>query len=283
MHVFLVIAMLLSGLGGTAATVAAQESLPGEALYGLKTATEQVKLTVAFSDESKAAVWRDIVAARGEEMGKALEKHNDRAAADAAIGFADAIAKADGKGKDQESGAGNPGQKAQPVATLTPVTSAGAVDVSLTGPCDAFPGHSERGVLAKLRARDAAAGRGRQNVVDNLARVIEKQLAKRGLTSGDVAALISCAETSTAPSSEQSPATGSPQTDEDQSKNKEKTGTPNPRPTQTPAAFLTPTPPAGASQGLNGPDPARGASKADDGPGQGKDKSRNPNASQPRG
>ena len=246
MHVLLIIAMLVSGLGGTAATVAAQDSLPGEALYGLKTATEQVKLAAAFSEESKAVVHLQIAATRAEEMGKALDKNDVRGSEEAAKGLGDVLGKA--KGKSKEAGASSTTPDGKPGSTTTtPAASAGSTSVTPSSLCDDLPGHSERGILAKLRAREAAAGRGQQHVVDNLKRAIENQLRHHGLDFDDAAAIADCAETGVTSSSSPAPAASS---------------------TQTPSSS------AGQGQsnqgGQGGQNPATGSSQADDGHGKGK-------------
>jgi len=290
MHLLLVIAMVFTGLGGTAATVAAQDSLPGEALYGLKTATEQVKLVAAFSDESKAAVHLEIAARRAEEMGKALDKNDVRAAEEAAKGFGDAIAKS----KSKKDGASTGGPAPAPAAskdsdknkdggststtpatkpsstTTTPATNTGSTNVITASACDDMPGKSERGILAKLRASEAAAGRGRQNVVDNLEKAIENQLRAHGLDAEDLPALRAClgltsVSTSTqTPSSSTNLAPSSSSTGKDAGK-KDEQG-------QNPQAGQSP-------QGSQ--NPGTGSSQDNDGPGKGKGQGSGPQSSAP--
>jgi len=74
--IFLVPAIIIGVtalLGGTVA--AAQVSLPDSPLYGIKTATENVRLAVAFTDESKAKTHLSIAKEKVDEIEKLSAKN----------------------------------------------------------------------------------------------------------------------------------------------------------------------------------------------------------------
>ena len=68
---------LVSGGGGAA--YASQDTLPGDALYQVKTTLEGLQLAVAGSDEAKAQVHLELAAKRLEEAQKAAQKGREDA------------------------------------------------------------------------------------------------------------------------------------------------------------------------------------------------------------
>ncbi|MBI4498997.1 MAG: hypothetical protein HY689_13985 [Chloroflexi bacterium] len=85
-------AFMVATSGGAA--FAAQDAQPGDLLYGLKTAIEQVQVVTASSEEAKAQAHLEIAAKRLAEVEQALEKDNGEAARIAAEGYAQAVAQA---------------------------------------------------------------------------------------------------------------------------------------------------------------------------------------------
>lgn len=69
--ILLVVIVLAAGSGTVAA---ANNSLPGEPLYSVKTATESVRLAFAFSEESKADLYVKLTDRRVEEIVRMAEK-----------------------------------------------------------------------------------------------------------------------------------------------------------------------------------------------------------------
>lgn len=108
-HMTALIIALIVALSGGGVTLASQGSIPGDALYGVKTLSENARSVLAVTSEAKAKLAVKLAAARVEEVQKILatrgveprgleialsrlEKHIAEAA--------EAINKAKGKGKD---------------------------------------------------------------------------------------------------------------------------------------------------------------------------------------
>ncbi|MBI2322057.1 MAG: hypothetical protein HYU88_08195, partial [Chloroflexi bacterium] len=89
----LAIAALVLTTGGAA--FAAQEAQPGEVLYGVKLAIEQVQVATATSDEARAQVYLDLAARRLTEVERAFDSNNPAAAGMAAEAHARALADAE--------------------------------------------------------------------------------------------------------------------------------------------------------------------------------------------
>lgn len=81
----LLLAFLVAAGGGVA--YAAQDSLPGDALYGVKNALEQVQMALAASDEARAELHMALAAKRVEEVQRAAAAGRGDAARAAAEGF----------------------------------------------------------------------------------------------------------------------------------------------------------------------------------------------------
>jgi len=78
-------ALVVTFTGGFALSVQASENImPGEILYPVKLATEQVRLTFAFSDERKTSYLSQFAETRAEEIAYSVEK-NDNAQVEAAL------------------------------------------------------------------------------------------------------------------------------------------------------------------------------------------------------
>lgn len=95
---------LLIGVGG-AANVAAQAAQPGDPLYGLKTAIEQVQVAAAVRPENRAQVRLEIAAKRLTEVDKALDAGRIEVAQVAAASYATAMSDA---ARDIQSAPPNP-------------------------------------------------------------------------------------------------------------------------------------------------------------------------------
>jgi len=93
--VAIVVAALLVGGGATA--YAAQESMPGDALYPLKLGTEQARLVLSRSDTSKAELYLTFANRRVEEMATLAERGRPEKVNIAANGYDGAIGMAIGK------------------------------------------------------------------------------------------------------------------------------------------------------------------------------------------
>lgn len=108
-HMTALIIALIIALSGGGVTLASQGSIPGDALYGVKTLSENARSVLAVTPEAKAKLAAKLAAARVEEVQKILaargvepkgleialsrlEKHIAEAA--------EAINKAKGRGKD---------------------------------------------------------------------------------------------------------------------------------------------------------------------------------------
>lgn len=87
-------AVVLTLTATASAGLAAKESLPGDLLYGLKTAVEQVQITLAVSPEAKAQVRLQIAGERLGEVERALASGKGSAAEVAATAYASAMAHA---------------------------------------------------------------------------------------------------------------------------------------------------------------------------------------------
>lgn len=77
---------LALGTGGGVA-LAAQNAQPGDALYGVKTAVEQVQVAAALSESGKAEARLRIAERRLDEVSKALDRGDAAAAVKAAEGY----------------------------------------------------------------------------------------------------------------------------------------------------------------------------------------------------
>lgn len=93
----LVAALTIALLVATGAGVvsAAQDALPGDSFYPVKTAVEDLRLTLAADDESRALVLLDLAATRLSEVERAGEAGRAAAVAVAADAFAREVAAAD--------------------------------------------------------------------------------------------------------------------------------------------------------------------------------------------
>lgn len=89
----LVIALTAAAGGG--AVYAAQDALPGDALYQVKTTVEGLQLTIAAGDEEKAQTYLDLAAKRIAEIDRASQRGRPAAAGLAAADFAQDVAQAD--------------------------------------------------------------------------------------------------------------------------------------------------------------------------------------------
>lgn len=89
----LVIALTAAAGGG--AVYAAQDALPGDALYQVKTTVEGLQLTIAAGDEEKAQTYLDLAAKRIAEIDRASQRGRSAAAGAAAAEFAQDVAQAD--------------------------------------------------------------------------------------------------------------------------------------------------------------------------------------------
>ncbi|MBI2864654.1 MAG: hypothetical protein HYX94_08855 [Chloroflexi bacterium] len=105
----LVIAIVIAFTAATGggAAFASQGALPGEALYPVKTAVEQIQTALAFGDEAKAETHIALAEKRASEIEKALQRQNTAASDTAAEAFVKEVAEADqrlttaaGSGKD---------------------------------------------------------------------------------------------------------------------------------------------------------------------------------------
>jgi hypothetical protein len=84
---FIPVVMLLIGvLAAGAGTVAAsQQSVPGDALYGVKNATEKVQLALAAKGQDKAKVQLNITDEKVKEIKKLQEKNANAAVLEKAV------------------------------------------------------------------------------------------------------------------------------------------------------------------------------------------------------
>ena len=87
---FALFLVLVAG-GGTVA--AASSSLPGEILYPVKLATEQVRLAFAFSDTGKAELYAQFAVRRSEEIAKIAGKDEPQRIEELASRFEDSLKK----------------------------------------------------------------------------------------------------------------------------------------------------------------------------------------------
>ena len=83
-----VMAMLVLVLAG--ATSAAASSLPGDPLYGLKRATEDVRVALTFDDVARTQLLSDLTDRRLEELAE-VAKHRPSSAPTATQEYADAV------------------------------------------------------------------------------------------------------------------------------------------------------------------------------------------------
>lgn len=102
-----VMVIALATMAGGGAVYASQDALPGDALYQVKTAVEDLQVSLATGDQSKAQTYLNLTAKRLAEIEKASQKGNATAAAaaaDAVVQYVDAIdqhlAHAAGEGED---------------------------------------------------------------------------------------------------------------------------------------------------------------------------------------
>ncbi|MFH1141248.1 MAG: DUF5667 domain-containing protein [Chloroflexota bacterium] len=61
-------AALMVALGGTGMVAASSESVPGQPLYSVKRAVEQVRLTTTFNNQAKAQLYASLASRRSQEM-----------------------------------------------------------------------------------------------------------------------------------------------------------------------------------------------------------------------
>lgn len=83
----LVIGLLSAGLLGGGSAAAAQGSLPGDALYGVKQATEEVRLAAARSDADKAELHLAFAERRASEATELAQRGKSQEAHEAAEGY----------------------------------------------------------------------------------------------------------------------------------------------------------------------------------------------------
>src|SRR6185312_5352200 len=78
--------LFVAGIGG-GAVYAAQDTLPGDALYPLKTAVERFQVFASSSDADAAALHMRLAGRRAHELERALAQGRASAAADAADAY----------------------------------------------------------------------------------------------------------------------------------------------------------------------------------------------------
>lgn len=93
----LAVAIACALVSGGSAVYASEQAQPGDTLYGMKLAVEQMRLATAVTDEQRVERHVEIAARRLAEIERALERHNDVAAEAAAEGYVRAVGEAEGR------------------------------------------------------------------------------------------------------------------------------------------------------------------------------------------
>ncbi|MDP2663069.1 MAG: DUF5667 domain-containing protein [Dehalococcoidia bacterium] len=88
------ILMLTTAVGG-GATYASQSTIPGDALYPVKTAVEELQIRLAGGDDGKAEANLDYAGARLDEAAKAIDAGRTDSAAAAIEGYASRVSQAE--------------------------------------------------------------------------------------------------------------------------------------------------------------------------------------------
>ncbi|MSQ22320.1 MAG: hypothetical protein EXR53_03300 [Dehalococcoidia bacterium] len=78
-------AVLIVALGGTGMVAASSESVPGQPLYPVKRAVEQVRLTTTFNHQAKAQLYAGLASRRSQEMAIVAARGNTKRAERLAI------------------------------------------------------------------------------------------------------------------------------------------------------------------------------------------------------
>ena len=79
------VAALMVVVGGTGMVAASSESVPGQPLYSVKRAVEQVRLTTTFNNQAKAQLYAGLASRRSQEMAVVAARGDTRRAERLAI------------------------------------------------------------------------------------------------------------------------------------------------------------------------------------------------------
>ena len=88
--------LLVVVLAGSSTVAASSDSLPGDTLYPVKTATERVQLFFAFSDVAKANLQAKFAGRRVQEMARLAERGDIESLEDLAVRFREHLARIEG-------------------------------------------------------------------------------------------------------------------------------------------------------------------------------------------